>query len=688
MPFWARGLRVGKLPQTSRIPTSVDRNRFSVVESMASPKMPDIFAGDEDRQWLEHFGLRRRPFVAVPSPEHYFPAEPIESARQNLLRMVRRAEGAGLIAGPPGTGKSLLCHLLARELAHQFAVVLLPSGRIDSSRILWQAILFRLGLSFHGLNEGELQIALESYLRAEELPPFLTRTSRAILPPRPVVLLVDEAHSLPLKILEDIRGLTNIVGGDTPRAHVILCGNMLLEDRLNSPRLEAFSQRIVVRAYLQPFIKPQTEGFVRHQIALAGGDPDRIFSADALEAVHRASSGIPRLVNQICDHSLFLAFAYGRGRIDWQLVEEAWADLQQLPGPWNDSLARTTRPSIIEFGTLSEGTPSSRNTGQMPSTVPFLRVACEESPEESSALEALEHVEKVVESLVAEEGCVSGKFSVQEEIAVCAPASSINSSEPRGLGSDPGGLSGQGNLPPVEAPVGAIHIEPPPVVDPFAEVFDSESSVSTSHVEYISRQSHRFRTQRADIWLYGRNNRRFASMGTLGGMWPQGEAEAFEFPPAYLGAGVYPGWAWSAPSGMEAGEQLSSFKEGQKLSAFAVGVGIGTGSEQLTAVTWGTELPRSAECSFGLQLEWFFSQEPVRQMGPEKARMRQVEQSPTVFSTDTLSCGAMHECNEGKNPKSRICLQFPWCGVKEPAAGTEQAQAEGENFLRPVRRTP
>ena len=60
-----------------------------------------------------------------------------------------------------------------------------------------------------------------------------------------------------------------------------------------------------------------------------------IFAEPALEAVFRAADGVPRLINQVCDHALVLACAGGVKRLCEREIEEAWADLQQLPTPWN-----------------------------------------------------------------------------------------------------------------------------------------------------------------------------------------------------------------------------------------------------------------------------------------------------------------------------------------------------------------
>lgn len=488
-------------------------------------KAHHAMAIDTEARWLEHFGLRRRPFVAVPHPEYYCPVEPMESARHNLLRMIRRGEGVGLIAGPPGTGKTLLCQLLARELGHEFAVVFLAGGRIDTPKALFQAILFQLGLSFYGLDEGELRIALEAYLAARELPEFLTRGSRAVLPPRPVVLLVDESHGLPLRILEEIRTLTNVFTDEVPRAHVVLAGGMLLEDRLSSPRLEALAQRIVVRAYLQAFTRPQTEAFVRHQIALAGGDPERIFPADAVDALYRATGGIPRLVIQVADHAMFLAFAAGRPSLNWQLVEEAWADLQQLPGPWNDS-QRRDRPNTIEFGLLvDEDRAAEENSAGC--TVPFLRVARPDGPGDATMLETLERVERAVANLVAE--CHPEAPHAAEE----ASQQSDGEVSTDTCGQSVIAVDGNGY---------AIEIDLPPIPNPFDEAFDAELPVNSWHVDYICQQPRR---AAAEI-LVGGQCGRFGRRSLAEQLWQEIVAEDSDaFVAAPLAAG-WGSWQWES----------------------------------------------------------------------------------------------------------------------------------------------
>jgi len=60
----------------------------------------------------------------------------------------------------------------------------------------------------------------------------------------------------------------------------------------------------------------------------------------------------------LLDHALLLGYNYGQKPISASLIEEAWADLQQLPSPWserNEPIA-TAPTSTIEFGSLDDAT--------------------------------------------------------------------------------------------------------------------------------------------------------------------------------------------------------------------------------------------------------------------------------------------------------------------------------------------
>lgn len=289
------------------------------------------------------FGMKQRPFAATASPAHYVPAQAIEQTRQQLARGIERAEGPGLIVGSAGTGKTLLLSVLAAQFADRFEVAQLASGRLRSVKALLQNILFELKLPYRDLTEGELRLALLDRLEPSD------RNRHGLL------LLIDEAHALPGRLLDELRMITNLVRGGEPRVRLVLAGDVRLEERLANPRLASFQQRIAVRGYLSALVREETFHLVRAQLIAAGIDDHGVVDNDSLSAIHRLTGGVPRLINQLCDHALILATVAGERGLTADKIEEAWNDLQQLPTPKLAALGDDEpRESIVEFGELDE----------------------------------------------------------------------------------------------------------------------------------------------------------------------------------------------------------------------------------------------------------------------------------------------------------------------------------------------
>jgi hypothetical protein len=154
---------------------------------------------------------------------------------------------------------------------------------------------------------------------------------------------------------------------------LVLAGGMALEERLASPKLESFHQRIAARCYLQTLVREETVGYVREKISRAGANPDEVFTAEALRTIHTATDGIPRLVNQLCDHALMLAALGGHQQLNVEGIEEAWADLQQLPVPWHEkprTAAASDASSVVEFGQLDDA-PAPAQSAAVTQVGPF-----------------------------------------------------------------------------------------------------------------------------------------------------------------------------------------------------------------------------------------------------------------------------------------------------------------------------
>jgi type II secretory pathway predicted ATPase ExeA len=264
---------------------------------------------------VAHFGLRRRPFPATPDVGCYYPATSHEAALTRLLRGLADGEGVLLLAGAPGTGKTLLCHCLLERLGTETGTAFVTNCHLRDRAGLLQAILFDLSLPYEGRSEQEMRLALTEHLLGH------------LAQNRSTVLLVDEAHHLSPDLLEELRLLGNVEARSGKALQVILFGQPALVDQLQAPELAALRQRLVVRLELEPMPVAEAADFLLHHLRAAGGRPESIINDEALEVLARGTHGVPRLLNQAANQAFTLAAEAGVGPVDVEAALEALAML-------------------------------------------------------------------------------------------------------------------------------------------------------------------------------------------------------------------------------------------------------------------------------------------------------------------------------------------------------------------------
>lgn len=292
------------------------------------------------------FGLAKRPFTAMPDPACFVPVEGIYQAYSSLAQCAADGRGIGVLAAPAGLGKTLVCQRLARELEDRFTVVYLPTGNFLTRRSLLQAILFELGHSYVRMGDQELRLALTSVIRR-------LRPGRGT-----IALIVDEAHLLAPRMLEELRTLTNFADAGESLLRLVVSGHLSLEETLSQPSLDAFNQRIGIQTTLPPFTRDESAEYVSRRLALAGANVTDVLTGDALATICEASDGSPRCLNQLCDHSLLLGYLNSQKPVLHQTVREALDDLKQLPLAWSEPV---TRRSPLVHSPLSPRSEPSRS---------------------------------------------------------------------------------------------------------------------------------------------------------------------------------------------------------------------------------------------------------------------------------------------------------------------------------------
>jgi type II secretory pathway predicted ATPase ExeA len=257
----------------------------------------------------------RRPFAATPDVSAYYPATPHERALARLLGALEDGEGMVLLTGEPGTGKTLLCHVLLDRLRPGGETVFLTHTHFPDRTALLQAILFDLRLPHAGRCEQDLRLTLTEHL----LETFAAG--------RPTTLVVDEAHHLTLDLLEELRLLGNLESSAGKALQVVLVGLPVLLDTLAAPEAATLRQRLAVRTTLEPLRHYVAADYLLHQVRICGGRPEEVFLDEAVEVLARASKGLPRLLNQAARQAQSLAREVGTEQVDVEAALEALARL-------------------------------------------------------------------------------------------------------------------------------------------------------------------------------------------------------------------------------------------------------------------------------------------------------------------------------------------------------------------------
>ena len=139
------------------------------------------------------------------------------------------------------------------------------------------------------------------------------------------MLVIDEAQNLGVAGLEELRVLSNLNAGKEMLLQTILIGQPELRATLGLQQLRQLAQRIAIDHHLEALRQEETVAYVRHRLSVAGGRPD-IFAPEALELVHDCTSGVPRLVNLVCDTALVYGFSDQQTIIAADLVEQVVTD--------------------------------------------------------------------------------------------------------------------------------------------------------------------------------------------------------------------------------------------------------------------------------------------------------------------------------------------------------------------------
>ncbi len=266
--------------------------------------------------YLQHFSLSQPPFTLTPDTEFFFDYRSHREALDVLLLALQAGEGFIKVSGEVGTGKTLICRQLLSFLDHSCVTAYIPNPFLNPNA-LRMAVAEELGIEF-ARNIGQHRLIK---LITERLLEHYRHGKR-------IVLLLDEAQSIPDDSLEALRLLSNLETEKSKLLQLVLFGQPELDARLSQRNLRQLKQRIVFSYRLQPLDRRALGDYVQHRLRVAGYTGPALFTRRAIIQLHRSSSGIPRLVNLLCHKSLMSAYGSGSLTVKRSHVKRAARDTE------------------------------------------------------------------------------------------------------------------------------------------------------------------------------------------------------------------------------------------------------------------------------------------------------------------------------------------------------------------------
>lgn len=270
------------------------------------------------------FGLSERPFDLTPNPRFiYLSGSHLEALSVVHYGIVGR-KGITLVVGEAGTGKTTVIRTALEAIAQPTARCVYLSNPTLGRAEFYEFLAASFGLTAEaGGSKARFLIEFERLLAERSKAKDLT------------ALVIDEAQSLSMELMEEIRLLANLETLTEKLLPVVMAGQPELAEMLDRPELRHLKQRVALRADLAPLGPRQVAAYVAGRLRKAGGDPVTVFTKDAIVLIHKVSGGIPRTISVVCDNAMLAAFSAAVKPIGPDIVQEVARDfrLQGRPDP-------------------------------------------------------------------------------------------------------------------------------------------------------------------------------------------------------------------------------------------------------------------------------------------------------------------------------------------------------------------
>ncbi len=267
------------------------------------------------------YGFEFPPFGVTPDPRMVYRHAQFDEAFEALEQSIAAGRGFMVVTGEVGAGKTtLLRSFLSAEHEKLDTAVVLNTG-LDADGLL-RAIADDLEVGYAASADRK---SIIDALNEKLMSGFAAGRQTAIF--------IDEAQHLSVAALELLRMLSNLETETDKLMQIVLFGQNELRETLARPDLVQLRSRIAVHRHLKPLTLAETSEYLSHRIAAAKPAVPVGFEPAAVRRLHKASQGLPRVINILADSALHVAEQAGVSIVGASQVVEAERQFAELePG--------------------------------------------------------------------------------------------------------------------------------------------------------------------------------------------------------------------------------------------------------------------------------------------------------------------------------------------------------------------
>lgn len=261
------------------------------------------------------YGFREKPFQLNPDPQFYFDSRQHRRAMAFLEYGLHQSEGFIVVTGEVGAGKTTLVRSLLGKLDEKRIVAAnIVSTNLEADDSL-RMVAAGFGLATKGMPKSELLLSLEARLTS-----YTAAGKRCLL-------IVDEAQNLPARAVEELRMLSNFQLGTHALLQTFLVGQPEFREILQSPEMHQLRQRVIAACHIGPLDAEDTRHYIEHRLQRVGWNGVPEVTAEACQAIHAMSGGIPRRINLVCDRLLLAGYLAEKPDFSAGMVREVGEEI-------------------------------------------------------------------------------------------------------------------------------------------------------------------------------------------------------------------------------------------------------------------------------------------------------------------------------------------------------------------------